>query len=100
MPDTCCAVGCTNRRTAGGIPFYRIPVDKKRREKWLNAIKRDQWNEKMISNARLCGSHFISGESRINLFFVVFFSHSLVIVVCRLNIYFLRIYFILRKTIS
>ena len=68
MPDVCCAVGCTNRRKSGGaISFYRIPngnnpIDVKRRNLWLNAIKRDKWQPNMIANARLCSEHFISGK--------------------------------------
>lgn len=64
MPDTCCAVGCTNRRIKGGIPFYRIPSKKhkERRERWIAAIRREEWSEEQIKNARLCGAHFISGN--------------------------------------
>ena len=82
MPDTCCAVGCTNRREKKDddkensgepnaiikqqekIPFYRIPSKKKveKRQKWLAAIKREDWDEEKIKNARLCGEHFITGN--------------------------------------
>uniref|UniRef100_A0A667X844 THAP-type domain-containing protein n=1 Tax=Myripristis murdjan TaxID=586833 RepID=A0A667X844_9TELE len=45
MPDSCCAVGCTNRRREKpGLCFYRIPSFKdnpERRNLWISAIKRN-----------------------------------------------------------
>ena len=61
MPDSCCAVGCSNRRSKGStLKFYRIPFgsdDKslKLRKKWVTAT------EKQIDNARICSAHFSSG---------------------------------------
>ena len=52
MHDSCCAVGCTNRRSKEStLKFYRIPFgsdDKslELRKKWVTAIKRDKWTEK------------------------------------------------------
>ena len=47
MPDTCCAVGCTNRRDQANLPFYRIPVkNEEKRQKWLVAIHREKWPER------------------------------------------------------
>ncbi|XP_067102000.1 THAP domain-containing protein 1-like [Osmerus mordax] len=73
MPDSCCAIGCTNRR--GGKPglcFYRIPSDKEnpeRRRLWICAIiKRNvtshsgegkQWQPSKYT--RICSEHFIKG---------------------------------------
>ena len=68
MPDSCCAVGCSNWRSKDSdISFYKIPAgnDKKslcRRQLWLHAIKRDKWTTSMIENAKLCNQHFISGK--------------------------------------
>ena len=51
MPESCCGVGCSQRRVKGcGIPFYRIPKGKtpfeaRRRQDWIKAINRDQWSE-------------------------------------------------------
>ena len=51
MPESCCGVGCSQRRVKGcGIPFYRIPKRKtlfeaRRRQDWIKAINRDQWSE-------------------------------------------------------
>ena len=67
MPSSC-AVGCSNRKnTDNDLIFYTIPGGKhpfqqNRRKLWLQAIKRENWSEKQIKNARLCSAHFISGE--------------------------------------
>ncbi|XP_041930421.1 uncharacterized protein LOC121694347 isoform X10 [Alosa sapidissima] len=63
----CCVNGCTNRYSTGGLKFYRIPTGSRpfqsnRRRLWLQAIKREDWNENIIKNARVCSAHFISGE--------------------------------------
>ncbi|XP_028303821.1 uncharacterized protein LOC114463999 isoform X2 [Gouania willdenowi] len=68
MPS-CCVVSCTKRSTNNpGLKFYNIPAGshpfhKNRRDLWLRAIKRDKWSEAEIKNARICGSHFISGKA-------------------------------------
>ncbi|XP_045900641.1 THAP domain-containing protein 1-like [Micropterus dolomieu] len=72
MPDSCCAVGCTNRRgDKPGLCFYRIPSDKEnpeRRRLWICAIKRNitsvsgegkQWQPSKYT--RICNEHFIQG---------------------------------------
>ncbi|XP_060786596.1 uncharacterized protein LOC132892239 [Neoarius graeffei] len=63
----CCVNGCTNRYSTGGLKFHRIPkgshpFQSNRRRLWLQAIKRVDWNEDRIKNARVCSAHFISGE--------------------------------------
>lgn len=71
MPDSCCAVGCTNRRTKDSkIPFYRIPrcrtpFESRRRQEWIKAINRADWTtctDRQISNSRICGAHFVDGK--------------------------------------
>ena len=32
------------------------------RQKWVNAIRRENWLEKQIDNARICSSHLITGK--------------------------------------
>ncbi|KAG1943752.1 hypothetical protein F2P79_014867 [Pimephales promelas] len=65
---SCCAVGCQNRKSVNkDLKFYRIPsthtpFNANRRRLWLQAIRRIDWNDNLIKNARLCSSHFISGE--------------------------------------
>jgi len=62
MPNSCCALGCKNRRYHNfAKSFYRIPSKPYLRAKWLAAIKRENWSEKSINAARICGDHFISG---------------------------------------
>ncbi|KAK1883948.1 52 kDa repressor of the inhibitor of the protein kinase [Dissostichus eleginoides] len=67
----CCVYGCTNRYSTGGLKFYRIPrgprpFQSNRRRLWLQAIKRLDWNEDIIKNARVCSAHFISGEASLD----------------------------------
>ncbi len=65
---SCCAVGCQNRKSVNSsLKFYRIPsthtpFNANRRLLWLQALRRADWKEDQIKNARLCSSHFISGE--------------------------------------
>lgn len=68
MPDSCCAPNCTNRKTPGDdLRFYKIPGLKRLqvRERWLQAIRRDNWSENQIKNAKICSAHFISGKYEI-----------------------------------
>ena len=66
MPDSCCVPNCTTRKKAGdGISFYRIPSKELRpklRERWLQAIPRENWSEELIKNAKICSKHFLSGK--------------------------------------
>lgn len=64
MGSSCCAVGCTNRTPKRkDLKYYRIPKHPKtRRDKWKAAIKREDWSEEKIDNARLCSEHFITGK--------------------------------------
>ncbi|XP_054480177.1 peroxynitrite isomerase THAP4-like [Anoplopoma fimbria] len=66
MPDSCCAVGCTNRRgNKPGLCFYRIPSEREhpeRRALWICAIKRGkgkQWQPSKYT--RICSEHFVKG---------------------------------------
>lgn len=67
MPS-CAAVGCNNRFYKGcGLHFYRIPkkntvFNSNRRLLWLNALQRTKWPESVINNAKICSTHFISGN--------------------------------------
>ena len=70
MPDSCCAVQCTNMRGKcdENIKFYRLPNMKnqqttERRKKWVTAVKRENWpkSERQVNNARLCSEHFVTG---------------------------------------
>ncbi len=37
-----------------------LPDKKKRQQLWLNAIKRVDWTETIVKNARICSAHFLS----------------------------------------
>lgn len=61
MPSSCCAVGCTSRYSKQkGVKLFRFPQDKERLKKWIQAIKRQDWEPNKYS--RVCGSHFVSGK--------------------------------------
>ena len=59
MPDSCCAVCCSNRRSKGsGLKFYRIRFGSDDqslalRKEWVTTIKWDKWTKKQIENARI-----------------------------------------------
>uniref|UniRef100_A0A665T228 THAP-type domain-containing protein n=1 Tax=Echeneis naucrates TaxID=173247 RepID=A0A665T228_ECHNA len=65
MPDSCCAIGCTNRQG----DFYRIPSEKENPESrlWICALRRTSvpgegkgWQPSKYT--RLCSEHFIKGK--------------------------------------
>ncbi|CAH1382091.1 unnamed protein product [Tenebrio molitor] len=73
MPHFCCVVNCASRSNRDNVQFYRIPsilhfkhkvklneLSALRRQKWINAIRRKDFSEEMVKNARLCSKHFIS----------------------------------------
>lgn len=62
MPQTCSAAGCKSRKDKDcKKSFYRIPVDKSQRERWISAINREDWTPTTYS--RICSDHFILGET-------------------------------------
>lgn len=65
MPNTCCAVGCTNRASkSSNKRFFRVPADPKRKMKWVVAINRKRWLPNQYS--RLCSDHFVSGQPNVD----------------------------------
>ena len=73
MTRSCCAFGCSNRDTKEnrlkGIKFYRIPVDKEKRLKWLRAINRQDFDPP--SDACICSVHFVGGTLAIHFVWIV-----------------------------
>ncbi|KAJ8387083.1 hypothetical protein AAFF_G00160230 [Aldrovandia affinis] len=71
MP-TCSVTGCQNRPEPGSnIIFYRLPVgshpfQKRRRQLWLEAMRRPDASEDFIRIARICSAHFISGKASVD----------------------------------
>ena len=58
MVKSCCAVGCKNRWRKGcNISFYRFPSNPERRERWIAAVKRENWHP--TEHTWLCSEHFI-----------------------------------------
>jgi hypothetical protein len=75
MPHFCGVVNCASRSNRDNVQFYRIPsilhfkhkvklneLSALRRQKWINAIRRKDFSEEMVKNARLCSKHFISSN--------------------------------------
>ncbi|KAG0713376.1 THAP domain-containing protein 2 [Chionoecetes opilio] len=61
MPTSCVAVGCTNRqRKRLDVTFHRFPVASARRQKWLQAIKREGFS--LVGHERICSEHFLTGK--------------------------------------
>ena len=76
MVNFCGIVGCSNRSKRDKLSYFRLPsvpskrysqarrhLYKKRREKWLCPIRREDLGEcKNLKNLRVCSDHFISGK--------------------------------------
>ena len=60
MVYSCCAYGCTNRYGRVGKRFFSFPKDKKQRDKWIAAIKRENWTP--TPHSKVCSDHFVSGN--------------------------------------
>ena len=71
----CAVIRCSKRSGRDkGIIFYRIPatikgrskqeleLSKKRRNGFLSALSREELSDKIITNDRICSTHFISGK--------------------------------------
>ncbi|KAL3855170.1 hypothetical protein ACJMK2_014392 [Sinanodonta woodiana] len=43
MAVSCCVVNCTRRFKPKDIPFYSLPKDPSKRQKWLVATNRKSW---------------------------------------------------------
>ena len=56
----CVAVGCSNRKNRERVSFYRFPTENERRQRWIAAVKRDNWLP--TEHSRLCSQHFVSGK--------------------------------------
>ena len=73
MVKVCVVSGCSNRQKKGGVSFFSIPgviesqgaktkeLSSQRRTLWLARINRKNWSPS--SSSRVCGDHFISGNT-------------------------------------
>ncbi|KAK4885292.1 hypothetical protein RN001_001563 [Aquatica leii] len=75
MPAFCCVVGCGSRGERDNVKFYAFPkilnfphtqhinaLSQVRRQKWINAIKREDLTEAKLKYATVCSKHFINGK--------------------------------------
>ena len=64
MVRSCCAIGCTARDVKesreAGVHFYRIPQKEDKRQLWLNAIRRKDF-QPSASNV-ICSLHSVGGK--------------------------------------
>jgi len=66
MVVSCCAIDCTNRHgTKSGLGFFHFLSAADRRQKWIRAVKRKDWEPGKHVHSRICGEHFVSGEHEI-----------------------------------
>ena len=71
MPRHCCVVGCfNNNKKNKGTRFFRIPTDGNVYRKWVQAIKREDWNPTdwpkiRICKQYVCSDHFVSGKCKL-----------------------------------
>jgi len=69
MPNSCVAYGCTNRATPEvrqrGISFHRLPIHDPFRAKWIEAIRRQNWNpDPLKDHYVVCSEHFEQSDFR------------------------------------
>jgi hypothetical protein len=62
--EFCCVPQCSNSRLktrslGRTVAFYRIPANVKRRQIWLQRIRRDRWQPRAWD--RVCSDHFVAG---------------------------------------
>ena len=61
MGKCCCAVGCSNRFFKGcGLQFYRFPTNPIRRNSWVAAVNRKDWQP--TEYTWICSNHFVGGK--------------------------------------
>lgn len=75
MPAFCCVVNCGSTAQRDKVRFFRIPsirhfqhkrrlneLSQIRRQKWIDAIKREDLTETKLKYATVCSRHFITGK--------------------------------------
>ena len=61
MGKCCCAVGCSNKFFKGcGLQFYRFPADTEKRNRWIAAVSRSNWQP--TEYTWICSCHFVGGR--------------------------------------
>ena len=75
MPVWCLVVGCGSDSSRDQISFHNVPrilkfkhkpqlneLSKKRREKWITALKREDLTESKLHYGKICGKYFLSDK--------------------------------------
>ncbi len=61
MGKCCCVMGCSNRFSKGcGLHFYRFPVNPERKNSWVAAVNRKDWQPTEFT--WICRTHFVGGK--------------------------------------
>ena len=65
MVKSCCVVDCHNLyKKKSGISFHRFPRKVNRRERWIAAVRRENWMPN--KSTWICSQHFITGKKSNN----------------------------------
>ncbi|KAF5282634.1 hypothetical protein FQR65_LT14230 [Abscondita terminalis] len=75
MVSFCCVINCGSRAKRDDVKFFRIPAElhfkhktehnelsRRRREKWLEAIRREDLTETKLKYSVVCSKHFVTGK--------------------------------------
>lgn len=76
MPLTCIVVNCGSRADRDTVSFFAVPkalnfrhathlneLSARRRQQWINAIKREDLTESKLKYEKVCNKHFMQGKS-------------------------------------
>ncbi|KAJ8976276.1 hypothetical protein NQ317_001915 [Molorchus minor] len=75
MTVTCIVMGCGNRGGRDQVSFFCVPdvvnskyqphlnyLSRKRRQRWITALRRINLTPSILRNQRVCSKHFITGK--------------------------------------
>lgn len=65
MPQTCVAFGCSLRSGTNElslVKFYRFHKSLERKNRWVQAVKRRDWNP--TTHSRVCSKHFVTNKQK------------------------------------
>ena len=72
MPSACAAFGCARRytkkaREEDGITFHRLPKDETKRDEWLKAIRRKNFEPSQTAQLWICSDHFLPSDYEVRI---------------------------------
>lgn len=76
MPLTCIVVNCGSRADRDRVSFFAVPkalnfphaihlneLSARRRQQWINAIRREDLTESKLRYEKVCSKHFLQSKS-------------------------------------